>query len=85
MAEIVYLLCAVMSIVCAGLLIRSWLRTRSRLLLWSTLCFVGLAVNNLLLVVDLLVVHDLDLSGLRQAAGVTAIALLVFGQVWESK
>lgn len=48
-ATAVYILCAVTSVLCAGLLVRSYLRSRVRLLLWSALCFVGLAVNNVLL------------------------------------
>ena len=65
MAEFVYILCALTSAACAGLLFMAYRRTGARLLFWSGLCFVGLALNNLLLVVDLLVVPATDLSILR--------------------
>lgn len=85
MAEIVFALCAVTSIVCAALLLRSYRRMASRLLLWSGLCFVALALNNVLLFIDLAVIGEVDLSELRDLSGFTGIALLVFGLVWETK
>jgi hypothetical protein len=85
MAESVYVLCGLTSLFCAGLLIRSFRARRTRLLLWSSLCFVGLALNNLLLVVDLLVVPDIDLSALRASVAAIAVALLLIGFIWESR
>lgn len=85
MAEAVYLLCALTSTFCALLQIRSYRRQRTRLLLWSSACFVGLAINNVMLFVDLVVVQDLDLSVLRTASALVAIALLLVGLIWESR
>ncbi len=85
MAELVYMLCAVTSVGCAALLVRSWLRTRMRLLLWSSLCFTGLAANNVLLFVDLVMTPEISLTMLRQGLGLGAMSLLVFGLIWESK
>jgi hypothetical protein len=85
MPELVYLLCAATSALCAGLLVRSYRRSRSRLLLWSCLCFVGLAINNVLLVVDLVVVPSVDLSYLRQGTALASMSLLVIGLVWEAR
>lgn len=84
MPEFVYALCAVASALCAGLLLRSYLTTRTRLLMWSTLCFVGLAINNMLLLVDLVVVPAIDLRLVRSGSGVVAMLLLLIGLVWES-
>lgn len=84
MAELVYVLCAATSVFCAILLLRSYARQRTRLLMWSSLCFVGLAVNNTLLVVDLLVVPDIDLSLLRTGTAFGAVVLLVIGLIWEA-
>jgi hypothetical protein len=83
-ATAVYIVCAVTSVLCAGLLVRSYLRSRVRLLLWSALCFVGLAINNVLLVVDKKVVPDIDLQVLRDVSGLAAVTLLLFGLIWES-
>ena len=86
MAEIVYVLCALTSVLCAGLLIRSYRSNKSRLLLWSTLCFVGLALNNILLLVDLVLTGDaVDLRLFRSFSALIALATLIIGLVWESK
>lgn len=85
MATVVYVLCAVTSALCAGLLLRSWLVDRVRLLLWSALCFVGLAVNNLLLVLDQSLLPDVDLQLLRDLSGLAAVSVLLFGLIWESR
>ena len=85
MAEAVYLLCAATSGACALLLLRAYHRTGTRLLLWSSLCFVGLTLNNALLVVDLIVVPDVDLSTWRLVPAVAGVALLLYGLVWESE
>jgi hypothetical protein len=76
-AEAVYILCALTSLACAGLLLRAWRRTPSRLLFWSAVCFAGLAVNSLLLILDLIVLPEYDLRVARLvAAGVGMGALL---------
>jgi hypothetical protein len=85
MAQVVYLLCALASVLCAVLLIRGYRRSRSRLLLWSSLCFVGLAANNALLVVDRLLVPDVDLSVWRLVPAVAGFAALLYGLIWESE
>ena len=85
MAEAVYLLCAVTSSLCALLLLRAYARTGTRLLMWSGLCFLGLALNNALLVVDLIIVPDTDLSTWRLVPAVLGVALLLYGLIWESE
>lgn len=84
MAKAVFLLCALTSALCAILLSRAYLRSRSRLLLWSALCFVGLALNNGLLVVDRIVLSDVDLSVWRQVPAVIGVAVLLYGLVWDA-
>ncbi len=81
MAEIVYALCAAMSILCAVLLFRAYRRTRTNLLLWSTLCFLGLAINNVLLFVDIVVLPDIDLRLVRAGSALAAMVVLVVGLV----
>jgi hypothetical protein len=79
----VYLLCLLSSVVCAWLLFRSYSRSRTRLLLWSAACFMLLAVNNLLVVIDLLVLPSVDMTMIRQLSSLTAVLVLLYGFVWE--
>lgn len=86
MAGIIYALCALAAAFCAILLLQSYARSRYRLLLWSGLCFAGLTVNNLLLVVDKLVVPaTIDLSLWRTAAALLAMCVLLYGLVWDAE
>jgi hypothetical protein len=84
MAEFVYMLCALASLACATLLLRSYLRTRLMLILWTSLCFISLAANNLLLVVDLVIVPRIDLSTWRLAVAVAGVVLLLYGMITEA-
>jgi hypothetical protein len=80
----VYLLCAVTSLVCMLLLGYGFFRTRSRLLFWSALCFVGLAVNNALLFIDLVILPStIDLQLPRLLASGIGMALLIYGFIWD--
>ena len=85
MATLVYALCALTSSACAFLLLRGYANSRLRLLLWSGLCFVGLALNNVILFVDKQVVPDVDLSVWRSLPAVAGIALLLYGFVWDTR
>lgn len=84
MAEAVYLLCALTSAFCAVLLIRSYRSNPTRLLMWSSLCFVGLALNNALLFIDLVLVPEIDFSLVRNGTALVSMLLLVVGLVWEA-
>ncbi len=79
----VYLLCFLTSAACAMLLARAHRRTRTRLLLWSAASFFFLALNNLTLVIDLLVLHEVDLRLVRHAFALSAIGVLLFGFIWD--
>ncbi len=84
MAEAVYILCALTSVACALLLLRSYRQSSHRLLLWGGLCFVGLALNNSMLVLDRVIMGTrMDLSLLTKVPAVLGVALFVFGLVWE--
>lgn len=90
MAETVYALCMITSIAIAVLLLRGYLQSRARLLLWCALCFVALAVNNGLLVLDKVVYPDggLNLFGIamsiwRSATALAGLALLLWGMIWD--
>lgn len=85
MASLVYLLCALTSLTCASLLLRSYFANRTPLLFWSSLCFVGLAANNTLLFVDLVIVPTIDLSFYRSLCALIAVLVLVFGLIWDNE
>ena len=86
MAKLIYSLCTLTSFMCAWLLLRSYLRTKSKLLFWSGLCFVGLTVNNVLLVLDRIVFPTSpDLSIWRLTAALTSLILLLYGLIYEEK
>ncbi len=86
MAGAVYILCAITSILCAVLLLRGYLATRTRLLFWASLCFVFLAINNVILYLDLVVLPpQVDLFWYRNLAAVVGMLVLVFGLTWESR
>jgi hypothetical protein len=85
MATIVYVLCALTSLACALLLWRSYARTHVRLLLWTFFCFVGFAMSNVMLVVDLRIIHHIDLSLARHAPALAGVLVLLGGMIWESR
>jgi hypothetical protein len=82
--KIIYALCALTAAACAVLLLRGYLRTRFRLLMWSGACFVGLTANNVLLVLDRVVFPTADLSAWRMALALGAVVLLLCGLIFES-
>jgi len=79
----VYVLCFLTSSACAWLLGRSYRRSGTRLLLWSSLCFLFLAANNLMLVIDLLVFPHIDLRLARLLPAAAAVTILIFGFIWQ--
>ncbi|SEM48314.1 hypothetical protein SAMN05444354_117114 [Stigmatella aurantiaca] len=83
MAEAVYILCALTSLACAVLLMRGYGRSRTRLLLWSGLCFVWLAVSNVLLFLDLVIFPEGDLAVWRSASALVGIGTLLYGLIWD--
>jgi hypothetical protein len=80
---LVYSLCFLTSGACALLLARTYWRTGTRLLLWSALCFVFLAANNLLVLVDLLLFPSLDSLLARYLLSLAALGVLLFGFIWD--
>jgi hypothetical protein len=91
LAATVYILCALTSLACAVLLWRGFSQSRARFLMWSSLCFVGLAINNILLFADRVVFPDVThVAGvpfniLRSVAALIGLALLIYGLVWDAE
>jgi len=85
MAETIYLLSAALSTFCAGALANAYWKTANRLLLWSAICFALLALNNIFLCVDLILLPQMDLHGLfwRHLISASAGCALVYGLIWE--
>lgn len=86
MGEEVYILCVVTSILCFALLLRGYRATRTRLLFWASLAFLLLAINNVVLYVDLVILPPLpDLFWYRTSFALAGMLLLVIGLVWETR
>lgn len=84
-AEGIYALCVVSSAFCAWILLRAYRRTRTELLFWSGLCFVGLTVDNVLVFFDIVVLPtQIDLSAWRLISALTGISLLCYGLIREA-
>jgi hypothetical protein len=82
---VLYIMSALASIACTVLLLRGFARSSSKLLFWSGLCFIGLSINNVLLVLDLLVIVDTDLSVLRLGSSLAAVLVLLYAFIWEAE
>jgi hypothetical protein len=67
------------------LLWRGYRRNRSPLLFWSSLCFAGLALDNLFLFADRILLPAVDLTLYRQPIALVAVGLLLFGMIWRRK
>jgi hypothetical protein len=83
MAAAVYILGIIVTLSCGILLIRAYGRVGKRLLLWSGICFLGLAISNLLLFLDLVVFPNVDLYLWRLLTAALAMMVLIYGLIWE--
>jgi hypothetical protein len=83
-ALVVYILSALTSLAVAALLLRGYGRTRARLLLWSALCFAGITLNNILLIVDYLTGPMIDLSVVRSVPALIGLLILIYGMIFDS-
>jgi len=82
---VVYILCFLTSATCAWLLARSYWQNGTGMLLWSSICFVFLALNNLVLVLDLVVwpTSEVDLRLPRLLLALAACSSMLFGFIWK--
>ena len=85
MADVIYTLCAITSGLCAWLLAAAYRTTRSRLLLWGSIAFAGLALNNLALWIDKLILPQIDLTVVRTSIALVAMLILLYGLIWEAE
>ena len=82
---ILYLLAIVTSLACTVLLFRAYAQRRLRLLLWSSLCFVGLSISNVFLFLDLIIFPTIELRPARLIAALVGLLFLLYGFIWESE
>ena len=80
---LVYLLCFLTAGACAVLLARNYRRTGARLLLWSALCFLLLAANSFVVILDMLVIKTIDFRLARHLLSLGAVGVLLFGFIWD--
>ena len=85
LAESVYLVGALVTLLCGVLLMRGYTRVRRPLLLWSALCFLGLSVSNVLVFLDLVIFPQVDLYRWRLITAAIAMGLLLYGLIWEGE
>jgi hypothetical protein len=84
-APAVYILGFLVTLACGVLLFRAYATVHKRLLLWSAICFCGLAISNLLVFVDLVLLPNVDLYLLRLITAAVAMLLLLYGLIWEGE
>jgi hypothetical protein len=85
MAEAIYILCALLSAACAGLLLRQHRVSPTGLTLWTGVGFAGLALSNALLVADLVIFPTgIDLALLRSSVALLSILTILVSFIWET-
>ena len=84
MGSLVYILCTLTSLGCGVLLWRGYRKTKLRLLFWSSICFLILALSNALLFFDLNVFPQSNLLIARSVVTLSALLVLMYGLVFES-
>lgn len=82
-ASLLYALCFATSLGCAYLLLRAYGRRKSPVLLWTGVSFGLLALNNLMVFVDLVLLPHTDLWLWRRLTALTAIVVLLYGFLWR--
>lgn len=82
--ELVYILCSATSLLCSVLLFKTYFRKRNGLLLWCGICFAGLALNNALLFVDLILLpSEINLIVIRTVPAFIGMGVLLYGLIRE--
>ncbi|MGH8806908.1 MAG: DUF5985 family protein [Noviherbaspirillum sp.] len=85
-ASVIYAVCALTSLLCAGLLLRGYRNNGYKLLFWSGLCFIGLFLNNILMILHRMVLPaEADLATWRLIASLAAMLLLLYGLIWDEE
>jgi hypothetical protein len=83
--HIIYGLCALTAFMCCCLLLLAYARSGYRLLFWGGICFVGLTINNIFVILDELVILSVDLSVWRLLPALLAMSVLIYGLIWDNE
>jgi hypothetical protein len=84
-AQVVYFLCALTSLIVAIMLFKAYQRQPSRLLFWSAISFCGFYLNNILLFIDLAVFPvEVSLAYYRSLTCLGSVAVLIYGLIWDT-
>jgi hypothetical protein len=83
MPALVFSLCFATSALCAALLLNSYQKNRSRLLLWSAVAFVCLAINNFFVLGDMILFPEMNLLPMRYLAAGAAVCVLIYAFIWD--
>ena len=81
----VYILCAMTALACAVLLLRGYRHSGTQLLLWCGIFFLAMALENVILFIDLIMVPHIDLSSYRRAVPLIGVILLLYGLIFKVK
>lgn len=82
---LIYLLCALTALLCSWFLFRAYRNSGYKLLLWGGLCFAGLTLNHILLIVDKFLVPYIDLSTWRLLLALGSVMVFLYGLIWDSE
>lgn len=85
MQSAIYLIDTAVNVLCAVLLISAYRKSRTRLLLWSGVCFAGLGTASGLVFADLVLLPTVDLFLVRLGVSLIAMAMLLFGLIWGER
>lgn len=83
MAELVYILCILTSLACAVLLLKAFFKNRISLLFWSSICFFFLSISNVMLICDLIIYPNVNLTVWRVLPALLGVSILISRFVWD--
>jgi hypothetical protein len=83
MAASAYVLSILTCLFCSWLLLRAYRGGRERLLLWSGICFLGLAMDNALLFADVVLFPDVSMMAWRGLPALAGMGAMLYGLIWE--
>jgi len=85
MAAASYVFGMLVALLCGILLARGYRQSHQRLLLWSSICFLGLSLQSALIFIDLVLLPNTDLHLLRRSVVAVSMIVLIYGLFWDSE